>query len=574
MAPVSVVVIPARDEGDAIATCLAALGRQTVGTGAFEVILVADACTDGTEAAARAAADRAGLALTIIRGPGEGSGPARRLGMDAAAARLETLGRPDGLIASTDADSTPAEDWLERQLSHVARGAGVVAGLIELDPDDAALLPDRVLRRREHDARRRLLDVALREPDAEHHHFAGASLGVTAATYRSVGGLEGREALEDEAFAAKLASRGIAVLRPSDVRVRTSARVEGRARRGLSVDLSVSVWRERRRYRAGDFASEELHVAKGATAVSVVLPTKECAGTIAGVLQTTVAPAVGAGLADEVIVVDAGSRDGTAERAAALGATVIQQDELLSEHGPALGKGDAMWRALDHSRGDVVCFLDADTEDPHPDHLLGLLGPLLLDPAVVLVKGAFDRPFRAGGEILPHEGGRVTEVMARPLINLHFPLLAGFAQPLAGEFGARRDLLTGIPFPVGYGVEIAVLVDALRLYGLQALAECHVGTRQNRHQSLRALGEMAFAVLAAAERRIEGSARSVTGGHYLRPWEDGAVVRVPVDERPPLAAARSLLVLADERHGEPQAPDDGAGEDADHRRRRAADHHV
>ena len=152
---------------------------------------------------------------------------------------------------------------------------------------------------------------------------------------------------------------------------------------------------------------------------------------------------------------------------------------------------------------------------------------------MALVKGAFDRPFRAGGQNLPHEGGRVTEVMARPLLNLHFPLLAGFAQPLAGEFGARRDLLMRIPFPVGYGVEIAVLIDALHACGLQALAECHLGTRQNRHQPLRALGEMAFAVLAAVERRLDGP-RSVTGGHYLRPWEDGAVVHVPVEERPPL----------------------------------------
>jgi hypothetical protein len=127
----------------------------------------------------------------------------------------------------------------------------------------------------------------------------------------------------------------------------------------------------------------------------------------------------------------------------------------------------------------------------------------------------------------------VTEVMARPLLNLHFPLLAGFDQPLAGEFGARRELLRRIPFPVGYGVEVAVLIDLLQACGLQGLAECHLGTRQNRHQPLRALGEMAFAVLAAVERRLDGP-RSATAGHYLRPWEDGAVVRLPVDERPPL----------------------------------------
>jgi hypothetical protein len=125
--------------------------------------------------------------------------------------------------------------------------------------------------------------------------------------------------------------------------------------------------------------------------------------------------------------------------------------------------------------------------------------------------------------------------MARPLLNLHFPLLAGFSQPLAGEFAARRELLESLAFPVGYGVEIAVLIDALHAAGLDALAEADLGQRQNRHQSLRALSEMAFAVLAAAERRVEPE-RSVTGGHFLRPWEDGRVVRVPIVERPPVCA--------------------------------------
>jgi glucosyl-3-phosphoglycerate synthase len=122
--------------------------------------------------------------------------------------------------------------------------------------------------------------------------------------------------------------------------------------------------------------------------------------------------------------------------------------------------------------------------------------------------------------------------MARPLLNLHVPRLAGFAQPLAGEFAGRRELLERLPIPVGYGVEIAVLIDALRLCGLDALAETRLGTRQNRHQPLRALGEMAYAVLAAVERRIEP--RSPAGGHYLLPWQDGAIAHVPVDERPPL----------------------------------------
>jgi len=232
-------------------------------------------------------------------------------------------------------------------------------------------------------------------------------------------------------------------------------------------------------------------------------------------------------------VVDADSLDGTAEQALEAGARVIQQDAILSEYGPALGKGDAMWRGLHATAGEIICFLDGDTADPDPRHLQGLLGPLLAEPSIHFVKGSFERPLRVGDTALQNEGGRVTELMARPLLNLHEPLLAGFSQPLAGEFAARRELLESLPFPAGYGVEIALLIDSLRARTLDALAECRLGTRQNRHQTLRALGEMAYAVLAAVEQRRDGQ-RNRPSGHYLKPWEDGAVARVPVLERPPL----------------------------------------
>jgi glucosyl-3-phosphoglycerate synthase len=184
----SVVVVPARDEEKRIVACLEALARQSVGVRAFELILVADACVDATESVARAVAARLGITLTILSGPGVGTGPARRLGMDAAAARLERLGAGDGLIATTDADTVPAPDWLERQLDHVRAGAQVIAGMVQLNPEDSEELPEAVLDRREADAEQRLSAVLLEDPAAAHHHFAGASLGVTAETYRAVGG--------------------------------------------------------------------------------------------------------------------------------------------------------------------------------------------------------------------------------------------------------------------------------------------------------------------------------------------------------------------------------------------------
>ncbi len=298
--------------------------------------------------------------------------------------------------------------------------------------------------------------------------------------------------------------------------------------------MRVGAWAQRRRFRAEGFIPEHLAAHKPGP-VTVVVPTKECAATIDGVLDGAVRPLVEAGLVDEILVVDANSADGTAQLAAQHGARVVQQDEVLPAFGPALGKGDAMWRAVHAAAGELICFLDGDTADSDPRHPLGLLGPLLSDPSIQLVKGAFDRPLRAAGTELAHEGGRVTELMARPLLNLREPLLAGFAQPLAGEFAARRALLESIPFPVGYGVEIAVLIEALRAGGLEALAECHLGTRRQPHQPLRALGEMAYAVLAAAERRLQPGEFS-PAGRYVRPWEDFAVVKVPIEERPPLAS--------------------------------------
>jgi glycosyltransferase involved in cell wall biosynthesis len=262
------------------------------------------------------------------------------------------------------------------------------------------------------------------------------------------------------------------------------------------------------------------------------------ADTIGGVLDT-LAPLRRAGLIDEILVVDAASRDGTAALAAGRGVRVADESSLLPAYGPALGKGDAMWRGVAATTGEVVAFLDTDTEDFTPAFVLGLLGPLLCEPAVAFVKGAFLRPLRVGDVVVPDGGGRVTELVARPYLNLHVPELAPFVQPLAGEVAARRELLESLPFPVGYGVEIALLIDALRAVGLEGLAQVDLGTRQNRHQPLRDLTAMALAVLAAAERRVHGEAAvaAAAPGPLLVP-EDGELRlrSVVVDERPPLRA--------------------------------------
>jgi hypothetical protein len=208
------------------------------------------------------------------------------------------------------------------------------------------------------------------------------------------------------------------------------------------------------------------------------------------------------------------------------------------ELGTGRGKGDAMWRAAGATTAELLVFLDADTLDFDPGFLTGLVGPLLLDPSLSLVKGTFQRPLALGAEVRAGEGGRVTELVARPLLNLHFPTLAGFAQPLAGEIAIRRDLFERLSVPVGYGIEIAMLIDAVRLVGLDALAEVNLGARQNRDQSLRALSAIAAEVMVAVERRSGGAPRPASPAFRPRPeaGEEPEVWRLRCEERPPLAS--------------------------------------
>jgi glucosyl-3-phosphoglycerate synthase len=533
----AVVVVPARDEEERIGASLDALAAQVeVAPGAYEVIVVLDACTDGTAAAVEAARGRwPELALATLPGPGRGAGPARAIGMDVACARLEAAGHGDGLIASTDADSTVAPDWIARQLNAIAAGAEAIGGDIALDPVEAQLLPAGVLRRRAADLAERTARAADRGP-SDHAHFAGASLGLTPRAYRLVGGMGELAALEDQELEDRLAAAGVAIHRPRGVEVVTAARTDGRAERGLAVDLELGRWLAERSYDGADFDLAGLLAAKTET-VAAVLPAREVAGTIGPIIDA-IAPLRDAGLLDELVVVDADSEDGTAEIAAERGARVLSENALAPAAGRCHGKGDAMWRAAGAVDSDLLVFLDADTADFRPGFLTGILGPILTDPSLVLVKGSFRRPLALGESVMDGEGGRVTELVARPLLNLHFPRLTGFDQPLAGEIAIRRDLFGRLSVPVGYGVEIAMMIDCLRLAGLDALAQVDLGSRQNRHQSLRALSAMAAEVMVAVERRTGGAPRPAAPGFRPQalPGEPPELWRLRCEERPPLTA--------------------------------------
>jgi glucosyl-3-phosphoglycerate synthase len=547
----AVVVVPARDEAERIGACLRALAEQRgVGHEAYEVVVILDGCADATrERAFEVGVEHAQLRLHLIElDVPSGVGRARRVGMDLACERLLAVDRPRGLIASTDADSIVAGDWLAVQRALAAAGASAIGGSIELDPVEAGELSSQALQRRGVEAAKRLRRVregAMPWNDqlVEHHQFSGASLALTAAAYRECGGLPVSAALEDEALERELSNRGIPIHRSRSVRVSTSARTEGRTPRGLAHDLTVTDWRARRSFRAGQFPLERLLAAKRES-IAVVLPAREVAESI-GPIARCVAELQRTGLIDEAVVVDSASLDGTAEIAAAAGLSVVQEDALIGECGPAQGKGDAMWRALSVVGSDVVAYLDADTANFHAGFVLGLLGPLICESEIQFVKGCFERPFRDGpgsGSIpRPGQGGRVTELLARPLLNLHAPELAVFDQPLAGEMAARRELLVRLPFSVGYGVEIAMLIDAWRAVGLDGLAQVDLGSRQNAHQSLRELSAMAYAVLVAASARFLGSEFAdghASGSIALPPQELGEPMemrRVPIEERPPFA---------------------------------------
>jgi glucosyl-3-phosphoglycerate synthase len=268
--------------------------------------------------------------------------------------------------------------------------------------------------------------------------------------------------------------------------------------------------------------------------ITVVLPAREVADTIGEIVERLrgLDP-----LIDQVLVVDAASRDGTGEVAARAGAEVHQEAELMPEFGRVLGKGDAMWRALSIARGEVVAYLDSDTRDFSPHFALGILGPLICEPDVRFVKGFFRRPYlRADGTQLPADGGRVTELTARPLLSAFFPELAGFVQPLAGEVAARRKLFERMPFASGYAVETAMLLHARdALGGTAGMAQVDLDVRLNRHQPLHQLGPMAYAILRVLTERLRAEGRLVDDHAPPLQTADGGLVQVEIVERPPYA---------------------------------------
>lgn len=279
---------------------------------------------------------------------------------------------------------------------------------------------------------------------------------------------------------------------------------------------------------------------KGGASVSVVIPALNEASTVGGVVEPVVR-LVSEGLVDEVVLVDGGSTDETCERAGAAGARVVNLADVMDVQ-PHPGKGGGLWAGVRSTTGDLVLFLDADVAPFHSDWVPTMLHPLLARPDVQLVKGCYERPVGRPDARVSGRGGRVTELLARPLLAVLWPELRHLRQPLAGETAARRTLLEDVPFATGYGVEIGLLIDTYVRCGAAAIEQVDLGERWHAPQDDEVLSRMAAAVLHAAMRRLPssqpGAGELALGSNLIQHVTHASVLqavehRFHVDDLPP-----------------------------------------
>ncbi|EGD56888.1 glucosyl-3-phosphoglycerate synthase [Gordonia neofelifaecis] len=291
-----------------------------------------------------------------------------------------------------------------------------------------------------------------------------------------------------------------------------------------------------------EWSIAELVAAKNGRTVSVVLPALDEEDTVGGVIAT-IAPLLGT-LVDELIVLDSGSTDRTAERARAAGARVVTREEAIPGLPPVPGKGEALWRSIAATIGDVIAFVDSDLIEPDPMFVPKMIGPLLADPDIHLVKGYYRRPLRTGDTQQPGGGGRVTELLARPLLTALKPELGEVCQPLGGEYAGTRELLASVPFAPGYGVEIGLLIDTYDRYGISGIAQVNLGVRSHRNRPLHELSVMSRQIVATLLERC-GIADSGVGLTQFVPEPDGGftprTTELQHGERPPIRELKLSL---------------------------------
>jgi glucosyl-3-phosphoglycerate synthase len=267
--------------------------------------------------------------------------------------------------------------------------------------------------------------------------------------------------------------------------------------------------------------------------ISVCLPARDEAATVGEIVHEVREHLVDrAGLVDEIVVIDDGSADSTAAVARAAGATVFAETAVLADTGPGSGKGNALWKSLHACAGNVICWIDADLRNFRADTVAKLVEPLVTEPGTVLVKASYTRSFEGA----PSGGGRVTELVARPLLSLLFPKLADVVQPLGGEYAARRDALEVLPFVEGWGVELGLLIDVVERFGRDAVAQVDLGKREHRNRPVEELSAQSLAIIATALRRADLAHFDAPALELLRYDIEGNLDAEPVEirERPPI----------------------------------------
>lgn len=298
------------------------------------------------------------------------------------------------------------------------------------------------------------------------------------------------------------------------------------------------LWATTNTWDTPDWTVDELIAAKRGRTVSVVLPALNEENTVADVVAS-IRPLLGT-LVDELIVLDSGSTDATAERALAAGAEVISREQAVPELDPMPGKGEVLWRSLAVTSGDVIAFVDSDLIDPDPAFVPKLLGPLLLVDDMHLVKAYYRRPLRQAGAVDAHGGGRVTELVARPLLAALRPELSQVLQPLGGEYAGTRELLTSVPFAPGYGVEIGLLLDTYDRLGLSAIGQVNLGVRTHRNRPLADLGVMSRQILGTVLGRsgVQDSGAALTQFPLIGDAFTAHSTEVSLADRPPMNTLR------------------------------------
>ena len=274
-----------------------------------------------------------------------------------------------------------------------------------------------------------------------------------------------------------------------------------------AISILVDKWFAENTFHADEFKQlDELVKLKreqGLT-ISAALPAlneEESVGHVLKTIKTALMEEVP--LLDEMVLIDSYSKDRTREIAEELGIPVHIHQKILERYGDRTGKGEALWKSLYCTQGDIIIWIDTDIVNIHPRFVYGLIAPLLLRPEIQFVKGFYRRPLKVGNKIQAGGGGRVTELTARPLLNLFFPELSGIIQPLSGEYGGRRRALETLPFFSGYGVEIGLLIDLFEMFGLSAIAQVDLQERVHHNQTLEALSKMSFAIIQAVIRKLE-----------------------------------------------------------------------